>query len=281
MQEISSNIYIETTYPGVSIAAIRSRRGLLLIDSPLRIEDARSWRSALAGMYSGFDRLLVTLDEHYDRTLGTRQMECMTAGQEALNQALRDRPVSFKTQGQDTGAEWELVTGLGVVRWAVPDITFTKSLDLYWGEFPVHLQAVPGPSRAGVWVELPQQKIIFVGDTVVAGAPPFLAAANLPAWQDAIARLLAPAFKEYTIISGRGGVVSAGEVKEQGKFLAKVQQAVEKIAGKEGDLREIDHACLQLLKSFEHKTSRFDQYYSRLSFGLSQYFRQHASAGNQ
>jgi glyoxylase-like metal-dependent hydrolase (beta-lactamase superfamily II) len=280
MQEISSNIFIENAYPGVTLAAIRCRRGLLLIDAPLRIEDARNWRSTLAGMYSGFDRLLVTLDEHYDRTLGTRQMECMTAGQEALHQALRDRPVSFKTQGQDTGAEWELVNGLGVVRWAIPDITFTKSLDLYWGDFPVHLQAVPGPSRAAIWVELPKQKMIFVGDTVIAGAPPFLAAANLPAWQDAVARLLTPEFKEYTIISGRGGVVSAGEVKEQGKFLAKVQQVVDKFADRESNAREIDHACLQFLKSFEHKTSRFDQYYSRLSFGLSQYIRQRTLAGN-
>jgi hypothetical protein len=280
MQEISSNIFIENAYPGVTLAAIRCRRGLLLIDSPLRIEDARNWRSTLAGMYSGFDRLLVTLDEHYDRTLGTRQMECMTAGQEALHQALRDRPISFKTQGQDTGAEWELLTGLGVVRWAIPDITFTKSLDLYWGEFPIHLRVVPGPSRAAIWLELPMQKILFIGDTVVPGAPPFLAAANLPAWQDAIAHLLTPEFKEYTLLSGRGGIVSANEVKEQGKFLAKVQQAVDKIAGREINPREIDHACLQLLKSFEHKNSRFDQYYSRLSFGLSQYCRQRTFAGN-
>jgi cyclase len=281
MQEISSNIFIENAYPGVTLAALRCRRGLLLIDAPLRIEDARNWRSTLAGMYSGFDRLLLTVDEHFDRTLGTRQMECMSAGQEALHQALRDRPVSFKTQGQDTGAEWELVNGLGVIRWAVPDITFTKSLDLYWGEYPVHLQAVPGPSRAAIWVELPQQKIIFIGDSVIAGAPPFLAAANLAAWQDTITHLLTPAFKEYTIISGRGGIVSTSEVKEQAKFLSKVQQVVDKLAGREGDLREIDHACLQLLKSFEHKTSRFDQYYSRLSFGLTQYCRQHPSAGNQ
>jgi hypothetical protein len=280
MQEISPNIYIENAYPGVTLAAIRCRRGLLLIDSPLRIEDARSWRSILASMYSGFDRLLVTLDEHYDRTLGTRQMECMTAGQEALHQALRDRPVSFKTQGQDTGAEWELVNGLGVIRWAIPDITFTKSLDLYWEDYPVQLYAVPGPSHAAIWMELPKQKIIFIGDTVISGAPPFLAAANLPAWQDAIARLLTPAFKEYTIISGRGGVVSTSEVKEQGKFLAKVQQAVDKLAGRESDAREIDHACLQLLKAFDLKSSRVDQYYSRLSYGLSQYCRQHSLAGN-
>jgi glyoxylase-like metal-dependent hydrolase (beta-lactamase superfamily II) len=275
MQEIAPGILLETGYPGVTLAVIRCNRGLILIDAPLRIEDARSWRSTLAGIHTGYDRLLVTLDEHYDRTLGTRQMECMSVGHEILHQVMRDRPATFKTQGQETGAEWELLSGLGVVRWAAPDITFTHSLDIRWDENLVQLIAIPGPSRASIWVEMPKQKVIFVGDTVIPKAPPFLAFADLAAWQVAVARLLAPEYKGYMIVSGRGGVVTAGDVKEQGKFLVKVQQAVEKLSGKEDDLHEIDHVAFQLLKSFEHRSPRSEQYYSRLSFGLSQYCRQH------
>jgi len=275
MQEITPGVYIETGYPGVTLAVIRCRRGLILIDAPLRIEDARSWRSVLAGMNSGYDRLLVTLDEHYDRTLGTRQMECMSLGHEILHQVMRDRPATFKTQGQETGAEWELLSGLGVVRWAAPDITFTHSIDIRWDDFLVQLTAVPGPSRASVWVELPKQKVVFVGDMVIPQAPPFLASADLAAWQAAVARLLAPEYRGYTIVSGRGGVVTVNDVKEQGKFLAKTQQAVEKLSGKEDDLHEIDHVAFQLLKSFEHRSPHSEQYYSRITFGLSQYCRQH------
>ena len=275
MQEIAPGILIETGYPGVTLAVIRCNRGLILLDAPLRIEDARSWRSTLAGIHAGYDRLLVTLDEHHDRTLGTRQMECMSVGHEILHQAMRDRPATFKTQGQETGAEWELLSGLGVVRWASPDITFTHSLDIRWDEKLVQLIAVPGPSRASIWVELPKQKVIFVGDTVIPQAPPFLASADLDSWQAAVARLLAPDYKGHVIVSGRGGVVTTGDVKEQGKFLAKVQQAVEKLSGKEDDLPEMDHVAFQLLKSFEHRSPRSEQYYSRLSFGLSQYCRQH------
>ena len=174
MQEISPHIYIETEFPGVTLAVLRCQRGLILIDAPLRIDDTREWKSMLAGMTGGYERLLVAMDEHFDRTLGIRQMECMTIGHEALSLALKDRPMSFKTQGQESGAEWELITGLGIVRWAVPDITFSASINLYWDNFPIHLLAVPGPSLGSTWVELPQQKILFVGDTVIPGAPPFL-----------------------------------------------------------------------------------------------------------
>ncbi len=278
MQEISPKVYIETAYPGVTLAALYCKRGVIMLDAPLRFEDSRSWRSALAAMGEGRERLLVTLDEHFDRTLGTRQMECMTAGHEALNQTLRDRPVSFKAQGQESGAEWERLSGLGVMRWALPDITFSHTLEFYWDTFPVRLFFVPGPSRASVWTELPQQRIVFVGDAVVPHAPLFLAAANLQAWQSAIDRLLSPAYKGYVFVSGRGGLITTAEVKEQGKFLAKVQQQAEKLR-QGADARAIERACMHLMKSFDSRSPLQQHYLSRLVYGLTEYLRQNPAAG--
>jgi len=278
MQEISPHIYIETEFPGVTLAVLRCQRGLILIDAPLRIDDTRGWKSMLTGMTGGYERLLVAMDEHFDRTLGIRQMECMTIGHEALSLALKDRPMSFKTQGQESGAEWELITGLGIVRWAVPDITFSASINLYWDNFPIHLFAVPGPSLGSTWLELPQQKTLFVGDTVIPGAPPFLAAADLPAWQEALEILLSPSYKGYTLVSGRAGVISIADVKEQSKFLGKVQQQIEKLADKENIPHEVEHICLQLLKHFDSKPPKYDHYYSRLTYGLTQYIKRHIPA---
>jgi glyoxylase-like metal-dependent hydrolase (beta-lactamase superfamily II) len=277
MQEISHHIFIETGFPGVTLAVLRCQRGLVLIDAPLRIEDTRTWRSSLAGMPGGFERILISLDEHFDRTLGLRQMECLAIGHDSFTQVLRDRPVSFKTQGQETGAEWEMVNGLGVVRWAMPDITFTHTLDLYWDLYPIRIRKVAGVSACSSWVELPAQKILFIGDTVVPDAPPFLAAADLPDWQEAIKLLLSPAYKGYTLVSGRAGIISSDDVKEQGKFLGKLQQQVEKLAEKGNDQRDIEHASLQLLKHFDSRSPRYEHYFSRLFFGLTQYIKRHSS----
>jgi len=279
MQEISPHIFIETEFPGVTLAVLRCQRGLILIDTPLRIDDTRAWRSMLAGMTGGYERLLVVMDEHFDRTLGIRQLECMTIGHEALSLALKDRPMSFKTQGQESGAEWELVNGLGVVRWAVPDITYSASLNLYWDQFPIYLRSVPGPSLGSTWVELPQQKILFVGDTVIPGAPPFLAAADLPAWQETLEKLLSPTYKGYMLVSGRAGVITSADVKEQSKFLGKVQQQIEKLTGKDNIPHEVEHICLQLLKNFDTKSLGTEHYYSRIFYGLTQYLKRHTAAG--
>jgi hypothetical protein len=277
MQEISSHIFIENGYPGVTLAAIPCQRGMLLIDAPLRPEDIRSWRAALAARSGGYERMLLTLDEHLDRTLGARQMDCMVAGQERMNQVFKDRPVSFKSQGPETGAEWELLNNLGIVRWSPPDITFSVSLNLYWDKFPIYLRSVPGPSYCSLWVDLPEQKIIFVGDTVIPDAPPFLAHADLPAWQEALANLLSPAYRDYTIISGRSGVIAHNEVKSQSKFLGKVEEYLEKLAGKENDPHEIEHACQQLLRAFDRHAPNYGLYYTRMVYGLQQYIKGHSS----
>ncbi len=280
MREISPHIYLETGYPGVTLAVMRCKRGLVLIDAPLRIEDTRAWRSTLSGMPGGFERILITLDEHFDRTLGVRQMECLSIAHEGVAQAIKDRPLAFKAQGQETGADWELVNGLGVVRWAIPDITFGHSLQLYWGDYPILIRKVTGISACSCWVELPAQRLLFIGDTVVPGAPPFLAASDLPAWQEALRELLSPQYKAYTLVTGRAGVITSDEVKEQMKFLGKVQQQVDKLAENELPVPEIEHTCIQLLKQFDSKSPHYEHYFSRLAYGLMKYLKRHAPSGS-
>jgi glyoxylase-like metal-dependent hydrolase (beta-lactamase superfamily II) len=275
MQEIAPHIFIETTYPGVTLGAINWPHGLILIDAPLRPDDIRLWRATLSNMYGGIDRLLVNLDEHFDRTLGSRQVECMVAGQEKMNQLFRDRPVTFKSQTMETGADWELQNGLGSIRWAPPEISFSHQLEINWDVDPIQLKAHPGPSICSIWVELPVQRIVFVGDTVVPFAPPFLGSADIPAWKESLSLLLSPAYREYNIISGRGGVVTHAEVKTQLKFLEKVEHQLEKIIEKKESTDEIQKAAYSLLKNFEYDLEKESHYLLRLTWGLQQYLKHH------
>jgi glyoxylase-like metal-dependent hydrolase (beta-lactamase superfamily II) len=275
MQEIAPHIFIETSYPGVTLGAINWPHGLILIDAPLRPDDIRLWRTTLANMNGGLDRLLINLDEHFDRTIGARQVECMVAGHEKMNLLFRDRPVTFKSQTVETGADWELQNGLGSIRWAPPDISFSHSLEINWDEHPIQLQYHPGPSACSIWVELPHQKIVFVGDTIVPFAPPFLASADLPAWKETLALLLSPKYKEYTIVSGRGGVVEHTAVHEQVKFLEKVEHQLVKLVEKKNSPGEVERSAHLLLKSFEMNDEKTGHYLLRLTWGLQQYLKHH------
>src|SRR5436305_5624001 len=107
MQEIANQVYIEEQYPGVILGAISLPHGLVQIDAPPSPEDGRSWRAALLNLNTAPERVLVNLDAHPDRTLGVRGMECTVIAHEKTVQAFRNRPNTFKAQGDETGADWE------------------------------------------------------------------------------------------------------------------------------------------------------------------------------
>lgn len=272
MQELAHHVYMETAYAGVTLAAINWSHGLILIDSPFRPEDARAWRSTLLNLGGGVDRLLVNLDAHFDRTLGSRSMDCMVVGHEKVAAVFRNRPVTFKAQGTETGAEWELINGLGSIRWSPPEITFSDHLDIHWDDNPLVLKNSPGPATGAIWAVLPELKIVMVGDAVVLDQPPFLAGADLPAWIASLEQLLSPEYSEYLIVSGRGGLAAQQQVRAQLTYLQKVDQMVSDLAKSKGSPEDTARLVPELMKKFDAPAPRLAMYEQRLRYGLRQYF---------
>ena len=158
MQEIANNVLIEDQYPGVTLGVIVTNRGLIQIDAPPSPEDARSWRASLMNLGGGLERVLINLDAHPDRTLGARAMDCTVIAHENTALTFRTRPGAFKAQGEETGSDWESITGLGSIRWVPPEISFGEHMALYWNDSPVLLEYHPGPSNGSIWVHLPKEK---------------------------------------------------------------------------------------------------------------------------
>lgn len=271
MQEITNNIFIEDQFHGVTLGVIVTPRGLIQIDAPPSPEDARSWRAALMNLGGGMERALINLDAHPDRTLGARAMDCTVIAHEKTANTFRTRPNTFKAQGEETGADWESIPGLGSVRWAPPEISFLDQMTLYWGDTSVVLEHHAGPSSGSIWVHLPEEKIVFVGDAVLKNQPPFFAGANLTDWITALNLLLSPDFKGYTIISSRGGVVTTNIVKTQLDFIKHVHDKLDKVTAKKANPAAIEKLVTSLLTSFKAPAARQKQFAQRLRYGLLHY----------
>lgn len=271
MQEITKNIYIEDQFLGVTLGVIVTARGLIQIDAPPSPEDARSWRASLMNLGGGIDRLLINLDAHPDRTLGARAMDCTVAAHEKTALIFRTRPSTFKAQGEETGADWESIPGLGSVRWAPPEISFLDQMSLHWGSSPVLLESHAGPSNGSIWVRLPVEKVLFVGDTVMKNQPPFLAGSNLKAWLESLNLLMEPEFKGYTFISSRGGVITTAAVKAQYDFLKHVHDKLNKSTSKKPNPAAVEKMVTSLLTWFKAPAARQKQFAQRLRYGLLHY----------
>lgn len=280
MQSIADNVYIEDHYLGVTLGVIVQPRGLIHVDAPPSPEDSRAWRAALMSLGGGPDRLLINLDAHPDRTLGARAMECIIAAHEKTAQVFRTRPTTFKAQGTETGADWETIPGLGTVRWAPPEISFTERMEIHWGEMPVLLEHHPGPTAGAIWVILPQEKVVFIGDLVLKNQPPFLAHADLPAWLEALDVLLSPTYRGFTFISGRGGAVSTSLVKAQRETIKYIHDRLEKLASRKQPPAATEKLIEPLLGKHKLSAARHKQYAQRLRYGLRHYYTRHYHLGN-
>lgn len=276
MQEIEKNIFIEDQFPGVTLGVIVTPRGLIQIDAPPSPEDARSWRASLMSLGGGMERVLINMDAHPDRTLGARSMDCTVIAHEKTAAIFRTRPGTFKAQGEETGADWESIPGLGSVRWASPEISFSEQMVLHWGENPVLLEHRPGPSLGSIWVHLPQEKVVFIGDAVLKNQPPFLAGSNLKSWLSSLSLLMDVTYKGYTIVSSRGGVVTTATIKAQYDFLKHVKEKLDKVTSKKPKPAVVEKMVTSLLTSFKAPAARQKQYAQRLRYGVLHYnARQH------
>lgn len=277
MHQIAPGIYIEDAFAGVTLGALIQPHGTVMVDAPLRAEDARSWRSSLTNLSIGSNRILVNLDAHLDRTLGSRALDSTIVAHESTAQVFRNRPSVFKGHSTDSGAEWEVSNDVFGTRWAIPDITFSDRLYLQWGGADVILEHHPGPTLGSIWVLVPAAKIVFVGDTILNDQPPFLASADLPAWIESL-ELLKNSYKQYTIISGRGGSNGKDGIREQSNILKKILRGLEKLAKKDAPPEMTEDLIPGLISGMSLAPDRRKHYIQRLRHGLYYYYTQHYQA---
>ena len=274
MHQIEPGIYYEDLYAGVTLGALILPHGTIMVDAPLRAEDARSWRSTLTNLSIGSNRVLINLDSHLDRTLGSRALDSTIVAHQTTAQVFRNRPSVFKGHSADSGAEWEVSNDVFGTRWALPDITFSERLHFLWGGPEVILEHHPGPTLGSIWVIIPSAKVMFVGDTILYDQPPFLASADLQAWIESL-ELLKDSYKQYSIISGRGGPNDVKDIRTQLKTLKKILQGMERLAKRNAPPDKTEGMIPNLISDMSIPPQRREHYIQRLRHGLYYYYSQH------
>jgi glyoxylase-like metal-dependent hydrolase (beta-lactamase superfamily II) len=271
MQQIEQGIIFEDSFLGVTVGALAFPQGIVLIDAPIRPEDTRAWRSSVVSPRSGPNRMLISLDAHPDRTLGTRALESTIIAHQKAAQVFRNRPTIFKGQTVETGAAWETFSDAIGMRWASPDITFSDRMSLHMGGPEVALEYHGGPTPGSIWVIVPAARTVFVGDALTVDQPPFLALADLPAWIESL-DLLVNDYSDYRIVAGRGGLAGVDDVKKMRKLLKDILQRMEKLAAKNAASESTQEMVAALLGQYSFPAKLTDLYTTRLRYGLQQCF---------
>jgi glyoxylase-like metal-dependent hydrolase (beta-lactamase superfamily II) len=251
MKEIASNVYVSTELPGVNVGFIVMPEGAIVVDAPVLPQDARAWRQRVVEIAGGPILYVVLTDAHPDRLLSAGLLEApIVAARAAYDQA------SVYTEGFWRGVveSWarrfpEAADDMSGVSVVLPEVMFSSGLTLHKGGMDVTVRQVDGAAPGSAWVYLPEQDVLFAGDTVVAESHPFLhAAPDTKAWLDTLTALRRARFSRTIIVPGRGPLCDQAASRPLSGYIALARRRVRSLhaAGARSDVGELVAEMLPL-----------------------------------
>lgn len=200
MKQVAPHVYVEHGYHGVTVGCIVTPSGVICIDCPTRPIDAAAWRAEIAKLTDQPVRFVVLTDAHPDRILGLHCLGGAVITHEAAWQKIKSYGDPPRPSAADLAANHADAPQAHAV---LPQITFVSRLVLYRG-MTIVIQHVGGATPGSVWVHLPEQRVLFMGDLMACRTHPETSEGDIAAWLDLLAQVQSKSFPVQVIVPGRG-----------------------------------------------------------------------------
>ncbi len=196
MEKITKNVYVEISGRGCNASFVNTSEGVVMIDTPMFPADAVRWRDEISKF--GPVRYLINSEPHTDHVAGNFFFGGTVVGHEGTRDAiLKASPEQLKGMLQGV----PVPAGFG---FRAPTLTLSERMTLYLGDHTFHLINLPGHTPYQVAVVVPEESVVFTGDNVVNGAPPFMHQAVPFEWIESLNKM--KALDVRMIVPGHGQV---------------------------------------------------------------------------
>lgn len=233
MQQISANVWTDTTQRGCNPSMVRTTEGIVVIDTPQLPTEAVAMRQRAESM--GPIRYIINTEHHVDHIVGNYFFK--GAGTVVHHQGVYD---NFMTVGPDLDPyafAAESVTthdpeGIGIfpdrqTYYSDPNkasVTFTADLTLRVGDHTFELLHTPGHTPGQIAVHVPEERVVFTGDTIFSDCQTWLMTSDVDEWMRALDRVAA--LDVDTVIPGHGPVTTLDSIVKQREVLLEWMHAV-------------------------------------------------------
>lgn len=227
MEKFGDRILVEIGYPGANVSCVVTARGLVLIDTPMRPNDARDWANRVKSETGREIAFVICTDHHYDHVMGSPFLSdrviCHTTAargfrflndKEALKNTIR------ATFPQEAG---EIETELEQIAFASPQLSFDRRLVLDMGDATFHLEFVGGHSPGTILIHLPEERTLFTGDNVETQFP-YFGQSRFSAWKDALIKM--KALDVVRVVPGHGYVGGPELIDDYISFFKEIEEEV-------------------------------------------------------
>jgi glyoxylase-like metal-dependent hydrolase (beta-lactamase superfamily II) len=280
MDKLTSQIFVESGYRGGTVGAIVTPIGIVCVDTPLVPADARHWRQRLAGLSNQPIVYTIYTDGHRDRVLGQQWLGGMVVAHEATweklrsyGDAMRQQVVEFLAHHGAPEAAEELSRRLQL---GLPQLTVSNggALTLHLGKPRIVIRPVGGATPGSLWVELPDQGVVFAGDVVTQSTHPFMSEANTLTWLDRLVELRDAKYFATKIVPGRGSGYRRADTQKVMNYLTDMRKRVRQLMAERRGKFDAAELLPEFLGRFPIPSDEHERVQRRIRTGLEKVYEE-------
>ncbi len=233
MEQVTANVLTETKLRGCNPSYVRTSDGVVIIDTPQLPTKAVAMRREAEA--HGPIRYLINTEHHVDHIFGNYYFK--GAGTVVHHQGVYDNfmvvgpeldPFAYAAEAIPTDdPDGAAIFPERDAYYADPNkggIVFTGDLTLRVGGHTFHLLHTPGHTPGQVAVHVPEERVVFTGDTVFSECQTWLMTSDVDQWIQALARI--QALDVDWVIPGHGPVTTLRYLDTQRAMLLEWKTAV-------------------------------------------------------
>jgi cyclase len=241
MEQVTPNVFTTTKLRGCNPSFVTTSDGVVVIDTPQLPTKAVAMRRAAES--HGPIRYLINTEHHVDHIFGNYFFK--GAGTVVNHQGVDERFMVVYPELDPFAYAFESVPGPnargtdlddpeGLALWPDRDeyyrdpnkatIVFTGDLTLRVGDHTFNLLHTPGHTPGQLAVHVPEERVVFTGDTIFSGCQTWLMTSNVDRWLAALERIRG--LDVDWIVPGHGPVVTKSYIDVQRSHLMQWKTAV-------------------------------------------------------
>lgn len=233
LERVTRNIFAETKIRGCNPGYVVTRNGVVMIDTPQLPTHAIRMRQEAEK--HGPIRYIINTEHHVDHIFGNyyfRGAGVVVSHEEVYRQFMVVTPILNPYAYAKEAIPTDDLEGAPLFPDEKtyfndpnkPTITFIGDLTLRVGDHTFHLLSTPGHTRGQIAVHIPEERVVFVGDTIFNNCQTWIYEADPDAWLMALKRI--ESLDVDYIVPGHGPACTKEYVSVQSAFLREWMTAV-------------------------------------------------------
>jgi len=221
MQQLTSNVFVETQVRGCNHGFVTTSDGIVMIDSPHKPSDALKWKAEIEKR--GQLRYIINTEPHGDHWTGNAFFDVPVIAHEGVRTRILNTDIAEHVArvARFGPQEPRLLEGYTP---NAPVITFKNGMTLHVGDHTFQMIHMPGHTLYQAAILVKEEGVVFTSDNIFHKVQTWLHEANPDLWLLALESLRK--LDENVFVPGHGAVCDKSYLDEQGAFIQEWKEYV-------------------------------------------------------